>query len=138
MLIIENSGSGKTNVLFNLIKEQDSDNVTDKIYLYVKDLNNPKHQFLIQKREEVGMYLNDRKVFIEYSNTMDVCNSINDYNTIRNRKILILFHYMIADIMTNEKFPAIIKELFIRCRKINISSSYLLNNLIFLFQKKFD
>ena len=59
MLIIGNSGSGKTNVLINLIKEQDNDNVIDKIYLYAKDLNNPKHQFLIQKCEKVRMYLND-------------------------------------------------------------------------------
>ena len=59
MLIIGNSGSGKTNVLINLIKEQDNDNVIDKIYLYAKDLNNPKHQFLIQKREKVQMFLND-------------------------------------------------------------------------------
>ena len=69
---------------------------------------------------------------------MDVYNSINDCNSIRNTKILILFDHMIADIMTNEKFPAIIKELFIRCRKINTSKSNLLNNLIFLLQKKFD
>ena len=39
MLIIGSSGSGKTNALLNLIKEQDSDNFTDKIYLYAKDLN---------------------------------------------------------------------------------------------------
>ena len=42
MLIIGGSGSGKTNVLLNLIKEQDSDNLIDKIYLYAKDLNEPK------------------------------------------------------------------------------------------------
>ena len=37
------------------------------------------------------------------------------------RKILIVFDDMNADIMTNKKFQAIIKELFIRCRKLNIS-----------------
>ena len=42
MLIIGGSGSGKTNVLLNLIKEQDSGNLIDKIYLYAKDLNEPK------------------------------------------------------------------------------------------------
>ena len=42
MLIIGSSGSGKTNALLNLIKEQDSDNFTDKIYLYAKDLNEQK------------------------------------------------------------------------------------------------
>ena len=49
-----------------------------------------------------------------------ICN-INDYNLNRNKKILIVFDNVIADFMTNKKFRAIIKELFIRCRKINIS-----------------
>ena len=39
----------------------------------------------------------------------------------RKRKILITFDDMIADIMTNKKFQSIIKELFIRSRKLNIS-----------------
>ena len=51
----------------------------------------------------------------------DVYENINDYNPIRKRKKLIVFDDMIADIMTNKKFQAIIKELFIRCRKLNIS-----------------
>ena len=34
---------------------------------------------------------------------------------------LIVFDDLIVDIMTNKKFQAIIKELFIRCRKLNIS-----------------
>ena len=52
MLMIGGSGLGKTNVLFNLIKEQDSDSLIDKIYLYAKDLNELKYQFLIKKREK--------------------------------------------------------------------------------------
>ena len=51
----------------------------------------------------------------------DVYNNIDDYNLKRKRKILIVFDDMIADIMTNKRFQAIIKELFIRCRKFNIS-----------------
>ena len=43
MLIIEGSGSGKTNALLNLIKEQHKDNIIDKIHLYAKDLNELKH-----------------------------------------------------------------------------------------------
>ena len=123
MLIIEGSGSGKTNALLNLVKEQDNDILIDKIYLYAKDLNEPKYQFLIKKREEVGInHLNDPKAFIEYSTYMDdVYNNINDYNPNRERKILIAFDVMIADIMTNKKFQAIIKELVIRCRRLNIS-----------------
>ena len=51
----------------------------------------------------------------------DVYNNIDDYNLKRKRKILIVFYDMIADIVKNKKFPAVIKELFIRCRKLNIS-----------------
>ena len=46
MLIIGPSGSGKTNALLNLIQKQDNDNLSDKIYLYVKDLSEPKYQLL--------------------------------------------------------------------------------------------
>ena len=80
-------------------------------------------------------HLNNPNAFIECSNTMDdVYENINDFNPIRKRKKLIVFDDMIADVMTNKKFPAIIKELFIRCRKLNISL-FLLLNLIFFFQK---
>ena len=41
--------------------------------------------------------------------------SIEDYNPNRQRKILIVFDDMIADIMTNKKFQGKIKELLIRC-----------------------
>ena len=111
-LILGGYGSGKTNALVNLIK-QDSDNLIEKIYLYAKDLNEAKYQLLVKKLEDVGIkYLNDLKMFIEHSNTMDdVYNNIDDYNLTRKRKILIVFHDMIADIMTNKKFSAIIKEL---------------------------
>ena len=51
----------------------------------------------------------------------DVYENINDYNPNWWRKILIVFDDMIADIMTNKEFHAIIKELFIRRRKLNIS-----------------
>ena len=74
---------------------------------------------------------NDPSVFIEYSNTMDnIFSNVNDYNPRRKRKVLIIFDDMIADIMTNKKFKAIIKELFIRCRKLNIS-------LVFITQSYF-
>ena len=48
----------------------------------------------------------------------DVYQNIDDYNSSRKRKILIVFDHMIADIMSNEKFQPIIKEFFIRCRKL--------------------
>ena len=52
---------------------------------------------------------------------VDVYNNIDDYNRNRNRKISIVLDDLIADIMTNKKFQAILKELFIRCKKLNIS-----------------
>ena len=133
MLIVEGSGSGKTNSLFNLMNEQDSDNLIDKIYLYAKDLSEGKYQFLIKKREDVGIkHLNDPKAFIEYSAYMDdIYNNVDDYNPNRKRTILIVFDDMIADIITNKKFQVIIKELFIRCRKLNIS-------LVFITQSYFS
>ena len=66
----------------------------------------------------------------------DVYEDIDNYNPKRNR-VLIVFYDMIADIMKNKNFQAIIKELFIRCRKLNISLVLLLN-LIFLIQKMLD
>ena len=51
----------------------------------------------------------------------DVLEDINNYNKNRDKKVLIIFDDMIADIMRSEKFKAIVKELFIRCRKLNIS-----------------
>ena len=51
MLIIGGSGSRKTNELLNLIKEQDSNKLIDKIYFYAKDLNESKYQFLIKNCE---------------------------------------------------------------------------------------
>ena len=120
ILIIGGPGSGKTNTLLNLINEQRD---IDKIYLYAKDLNESKYEHLIKNHENVGIkHLNDPKAFIECSNTMDkVYENIDGYNLTRKRNILIVFDDMIADIMTNKKFQSIIKELFIRCRKINIS-----------------
>ena len=51
ILIIGGSGSGKTNALLHLIKEQDD---IDKIYLYARDLSKPKYEFLIKKRGYAG------------------------------------------------------------------------------------
>ena len=108
VLIIGGSGSGKTNALLNLINEQKD---IDKIYLYAKDLSEPKYEYLIRNRETAGIkHLNDSKAFIECSNTMnDVYENIDNYNPKRKRKILIVFDDMIADIMTNKKFQSIIK-----------------------------
>ena len=90
--------------------------------MYARDLNKPNYKYLVKKHEDVGIkHVNNPNAFIECSNTMDdVYENIDDGNPIRKRKKLIVFDDMIADIMTNKKFQAIIKELFIRCRKLNI------------------
>ena len=116
-----------------LIQKQNNNSPIDKIYLHAKDLNEPKYQFLIKKCEDAGIKnLNDPSAFIEYSNIMDdVYNNIEDYNPKRHRNILIVLDDMIADIMADKRFQAIIKELFIRCRKLNIS-------LVFITQSYFS
>ena len=77
----------------------------DKIYLYAKDPDKAKHQYLINKREGVGMdHFNDPKAFIEYSNDMhDVYKNIDEYNPDKENKILIVFDDMIADMIHNKK-----------------------------------
>ena len=120
MLIIGPSGSGKTNTLLHLINNL---HTIDKIYLYAKDLSEPKYGFLINKREQAGIKnLNDPHAFIEYSDDMnDAYENINNYNKNRDKKVLIVFDDMIADIEYNKNFKRIIKELFYRARKINVS-----------------
>ena len=110
--------------MLNLINKQDE---IDKIYLYAKDLSEPKYEFLIKKRKDVGRkYCNDSNAFIECLNTIDgVYENIDDYKPSSKRKILIAFDYIIADIMANKKFQNIIKELFIRYRKLNTSLAFI-------------
>ena len=85
ILIIGGSGSGKTNLLLNLIENQPD---IDKIYLYAKDPYEAKYQYLINKREGVGInQFNDPKAFIEYSNDMHVYKNIDEYNPDKENKI---------------------------------------------------
>ena len=89
ILIIGGSGSAKRNALLNLINKQ---NDIDKIYLFAKDLSEPKYEILIKKRENAGIkYLNDPNTFIGWFNTIDdVYENINDYYPSRERKVLFL------------------------------------------------
>ena len=129
ILIIGGSGSGKTNALLNLINNQTD---IDKIYLYAKDPYEAKYQYLINKREKVGLdHFDDPKAFIEYSNDMqDVHKNIDDYNPRKKSKVLIVFDDMIADMINNKKLDSIVTELFIRGRKLSIS-------IIFITQSYF-
>ena len=120
MLVIGPSGSGKTNTLLYLINNL---HPIDKIYLYAKDIHEPKYEYLINKREQAGIKkLNDPHAFIDYSDDMDdVLDDINNYNKNRDKKVLIVFDDMTADIEYNKNFKRIIKELFYRARKLNVS-----------------
>ena len=120
MLIIGPSSSGKTKTLLHLINNL---HTIDNIYLYAKDIHESKYEYLINKREQAGIKnLDDPKSFIEYSDDMnDVLDDINNYDKTRDKKVLIVFDDMIADIEYNKNFKRIIKELFYRARKINIS-----------------
>ena len=118
------SGSGTTNALLNLVNNQP---YIDKIYLYAKDPYEAKHQFLISKRESTGLkHLNDHKAFTEYSNDMqDIYENVDEYNIDKERKILIGFDDMIADMINDKKLNSIVTEWFIRGRKINISLAFI-------------
>ena len=71
---------------------------------------------LTNKRKSAGLkYLNDSKVFIEYSNDMDdIYKNIKEYNPNKKRKILIVLDDMIADMLSNKKLNPIVTALFIR------------------------
>ena len=129
ILIIGGSGSGKTNVLLNLIENQPD---IDEIYLYAKDPYEAKYQYLIKIHEKVGIdHHNDLRAYIEYSNDMqDVYKNINYYNPDKENKILIVFDDMIVDMIHNKTLDSIVTKLFIRGRKLNIS-------LVFITQSYF-
>ena len=127
MLIVGPSGSCKTNTLLRLINNLLP---IDKIYLYAKDIHELKYEYLINKREQAGIKnLNDPHAFIEYSDDMnDLLDDINNYNENRDKKVLIVFDDMIADIEYNKNFKRIIKELFYRARKINVSIVFIMQS----------
>ena len=106
------SGTGKTNLLFNLVNQQQD---IDKIYLYSKDPNEAKYKIWIKNVKML-------KAFIEYSNDMDdIYKNIEKYNPNKKRKILIVFDDAIADILSNKELIPVVTELFIEDRKRNIS-----------------
>ena len=118
ILIIGGSGSRKTNALLNLMNNQPD---IDKIY--AKDPYEAKYQYLINKREKVGLdHYDDPKVFIEYSNIMqNIYKNIEECNLGKKLKVLIVFDDMIPDMINNKKRNPVVTELFIRGRKLNIS-----------------
>ena len=99
--------------------------------MYAKDLNEAKYQFLITKRKNSGLkYFNGSKNFIENSNDIDdIYKNIEEDNTNKKRKILIVFVDVIADMPSNKKINSILTALFIRERK--------LSSLVFIMQSYF-
>ena len=120
IVIIGGSGSGKSNVLLNLIKHQQPD--IDKIYLYVKGALESKYQLFINGREKVGIKnLKNPKAFIDYSQTIDdVYENLGDYNPTKKRTVLIVFDDKIEDMESNKKLSPVVTELFLSERKLNI------------------
>ena len=128
-MITGGSGSGKTNTLLSLINEQ---NDIDKILLYARDLNEPKYQILIKKREDdAGInHVNDPNAFIECSNMMDdVYENIDNYNSSRKRKSR-LFWWYDRGYYDKQKI-SIRNKRIIRSRKLNVS-------LVFITQSYFS
>ena len=106
-------------MLLNLIKKQRRD--INKIYLFFKDSLESKYQLLINVGGKLGYKkLTNPKGFIGYSQTLDVvCESLEDYNPTKKRKVLIVFDDIIADKECNKMSP-IVTELSLRGRKLSI------------------
>ena len=121
ILIIGGSGSGKTSLLLNLTENLPD---IDKICLCAKDPYESKYQYLINKREGVGInHFNDSKAFVEYSSHMhDVYKNINEYNPDKENKLLIVFDDVIADMIHNKTLNSIVTELYISL--VFITQSY--------------
>ena len=136
ILIIGGSGWGKTNALLNLINNQSD---IDKICLHVKDPYEAKYQFLITKRESTGLkHFNDPKVFIEYSNDMQVVyKNIDEYNVDKERKKLIVFDDMIVDMINNTKLNSIVMSHLLKAENQPFPL-FLLHNHTLKFQKMLD
>ena len=116
ILIFGGYGTSKTNELLNLISHQSD---IDKINLYDNDPYEAKCELLICGRKGVGLrHFNDYKAFIEYANNMGyIYENVEEYNLSKKRKTLIIFHDMIADILSNKKLQLTVAVLFMRGRK---------------------
>ena len=82
---------------------------------------------LSKGREKVGIkILKNPKAFIDYSQTIDnVYENLEDYNPTKRRRVLILFHGMIADMESNKNLSPIVTEIFLRGKKLNISLAFI-------------
>ena len=80
--------------------------------MYAKDACEAKCQFLINKRESMGLkHFSDPKAFIEYLNDMqDVYKNIDEYTVDKERKILLFFDDMIDVMINDEKLNSIVEN----------------------------
>ena len=133
ILIIEGFGSGKERQLNLIIIIHILTKYTYTQKIYIK-----KDQFLINKREKVGLKdYNNLKDFIECSNDMQgVYRNIVQCNPVKKCKTLIVFDDTFADTISNKKLNAIISEWFIGRKKLFIL--FLLRNYILRHQKMLD
>ena len=106
--------------MLNLISHQPD---IDEIYLYAKNPYEAKYQLLIKKQEGACIrHFNDSEAFTKYSNDMDdIHKNIKEHNPNKKQNILIPFHDMIADVLSNIKRIPVVTELLIRGRKLNIA-----------------
>ena len=97
--------------------------VANILHFNNSDPHKAKYQSLIKKHENICLeHFENPKTLIEHSNdTDDIYEDIEEFNPNKDRKLLIAFDEMIADILSNIKIQQIVRELFIRDRKINIS-----------------
>ena len=98
--------------------------VTDKIYLYAKNLFESKYQLLFNGRRKVGIKkFKNLTAFIKYSDAIDDFHErLKDYHPKMKRKVLIVFDDMRADMKGNKLLNSpMVTELFLRGRKLNIS-----------------
>lgn len=117
MIMNGNSGSGKTNVLLNLLFNGDYCLNFHKIYLYAKDLTEDKYEWMIKKIEDMRESVNDGDIF-EYGSKIEDVVKCDDLD--RDKMNLLIF-----DDMVTEKNQKVIEDLFIRSRKRNASIIYL-------------
>ena len=74
-------------------------------------------------------HFDDHKAFIKYSNDLhDVYKNIKEWNLAKEHRVLIVFDYMIADMISNKKLNLLVTELFIRGRKLNISVVFIMQS----------
>ena len=138
ILIIGGSGSRKVNVLLNLIKEQDNDELIDKIHLLIKIWMNQNinYRSKIVKMQEQNTYMIQKHLQSFQHIWMMFTVILLIEIQIQKRKVLVVFDDIIANIMINKKFRSIIKELFIRCTKLNMSLiSCIYHTILFLCSK---